>query len=328
MQIDKLTTRIVSVLKFGPICLALFSCATDPGTTTPTTGSAVFRYDTADFDVLLNIENTTEPYKVTGAAVLFATNDAGERVQATEIEEGTTVEYPETLTFTMPSRCTSPELVSIDRFPLYQIFHYQISSGQCNTSEILASSTLTVHRGGLSRTLNGSAVSSGGSTGKVFKIFTTSTTYQGGFGGLSGGDIKCQARATAAGLSGNWKAILSDSNTSAASRLNFSGTGVIKNVHGYGITNTMTIWSGSIFFTNNYDEFGDEITSVFYTWTGTTPSGGKASNNCTNWTASGTGVTGVQGSVGATDYAWIALSTNTCNQIRRLMCIDLTGTAL
>ena len=50
-------------------------------------------------------------------------------------------------------------------------------------------------------------------------VFVTSATYDGDLGGLSGADAKCQALAQGAGLSGTYKAWLSDSVTSASSRL-------------------------------------------------------------------------------------------------------------
>src|SRR5262245_41660475 len=55
------------------------------------------------------------------------------------------------------------------------------------------------------------------------RMFVTSTTYQGGnLGGLAGADAKCADRAAAAGLTGAYKAWLSDSHKSAASRLTHS----------------------------------------------------------------------------------------------------------
>src|SRR5207248_2675590 len=42
------------------------------------------------------------------------------------------------------------------------------------------------------------------------RVFVTSVMYDGNLGGLAGADAKCQARATAASLSGTYKAWLSD----------------------------------------------------------------------------------------------------------------------
>jgi hypothetical protein len=55
------------------------------------------------------------------------------------------------------------------------------------------------------------------------RVFVTSAVYQGGLlGGLSGADAKCAAHAKAAGLSGTFKAWLSDDTTAAADRLTHS----------------------------------------------------------------------------------------------------------
>ncbi len=51
------------------------------------------------------------------------------------------------------------------------------------------------------------------------KVFVTSTTYKAGdLGGLTGADAKCQARAMAAGLTGTFRAWLSDANGQPATR--------------------------------------------------------------------------------------------------------------
>jgi hypothetical protein len=53
-------------------------------------------------------------------------------------------------------------------------------------------------------------------------VFVSSHVYTGDLGGLSGADAKCQALAVAASLSGTFKAWLSDSLASAATRLTHS----------------------------------------------------------------------------------------------------------
>jgi hypothetical protein len=56
------------------------------------------------------------------------------------------------------------------------------------------------------------------------RVFVTSTRYQGGaLGGLAGADAKCNERAAAAGLSGNFEAWLSDATMSAAARMTHAG---------------------------------------------------------------------------------------------------------
>jgi hypothetical protein len=60
-----------------------------------------------------------------------------------------------------------------------------------------------------------------GSTTQV--IFQTNSNYTGGIGGLYFADYICQNDAANAGLTGVWKAILSDESTSAVSRISMSG---------------------------------------------------------------------------------------------------------
>ena len=62
-----------------------------------------------------------------------------------------------------------------------------------------------------------SSDSGGGGSTKI--IFVTSLIYSGNLGGLSGADAKCSLRAQAGGLSGSWKAWLSDANNNAIDRI-------------------------------------------------------------------------------------------------------------
>src|SRR6187401_2282495 len=55
------------------------------------------------------------------------------------------------------------------------------------------------------------------------RVFVPDQTYVGGLlGGLAGADMKCEARAAAAGLAGTYKAWLSDQTKSATARLTHS----------------------------------------------------------------------------------------------------------
>lgn len=55
-------------------------------------------------------------------------------------------------------------------------------------------------------------------------VFVTSATYNGNLGGITGGDEKCRALASAEGLVGSFRAILSDSDTNALSRFTIPGS--------------------------------------------------------------------------------------------------------
>ena len=53
----------------------------------------------------------------------------------------------------------------------------------------------------------------------TYKVFNSSTSYNGNLGGLTGADAKCQSRAAAAGLTGTYKAWLSSTTINAKDRL-------------------------------------------------------------------------------------------------------------
>lgn len=54
-------------------------------------------------------------------------------------------------------------------------------------------------------------------------VFVTSTDHSGNLGGLNGADSICNSRAMTAGLSGTFKAYVSDSSTNAIDRITSNG---------------------------------------------------------------------------------------------------------
>jgi hypothetical protein len=131
-------------------------------------------------------------------------------------------------------------------------------------------------------------------------VFVTSTLYDGNMGGLAGADAKCQARAQAAGLTGNYKAWLSDANASPSTRFAQSAA-PYKLVDGTVVANNWAdLIDGSLVSKINKTELGGPVpignTSCagggFPTvWSNTTSAGisqgGGAS--CSNWTSTGGG---------------------------------------
>lgn len=118
------------------------------------------------------------------------------------------------------------------------------------------------------------------------RVFKTSTTYTGNLGGLSGADNKCQSRASAAGLSGTWKAWLSDGTASADSRLNhFNGPYTL--LDGTVVADNWTDLTDNTLDRNiNMTEFKVIDSNLSNVWTGTNPQGGSTGKNCVNWTVS------------------------------------------
>lgn len=160
-------------------------------------------------------------------------------------------------------------------------------------------------------------------------MFTTSTTYNGDLGGLSGADTKCQDRATAGGLPGTYKAWLSSSTVSASSRLDHS-TLAYKNTNNQIVqTNWSNLTSGgNLLAQSGYNEFGAFTSDS--AWTNTTGLGAikqaTALYTCNDWNLNSNvyrGYTGMPAhSSGSfwTDFAGGAY--DTCDYPRALLCVQ------
>lgn len=127
-------------------------------------------------------------------------------------------------------------------------------------------------------------------------VFVTSRTYAPvvDFGGLEDADALCQRHATEAGLSGTYKAWLSDELTSAASRFDQSAGP-------YVLTDGSLVavdWDDLVDCTNpnclrhtiSLDEYQAPAAGD-YVWTGTTQAGGTDyyEGTCVSWTVTETG---------------------------------------
>ena len=150
------------------------------------------------------------------------------------------------------------------------------------------------------------------------RVFVTSTTTDGAFGGLAGADSICATRAAAGGLSGTFVAYLSDSTTDAADRVSTSRGWV--RVDGAPFADAPTAFSnGKIVFPLRLDEYGNDVGNVLV-YTGT--SGGTASTElCADWTSN---LATDTGTVTRSEYAAALLngSTGDCDSAAHLMCVE------
>lgn len=139
------------------------------------------------------------------------------------------------------------------------------------------------------------------------RVFVTNNTYDGNLGGLSGADAMCQKSADTANLGGNWKAWLSDSTTSVASRFIHSDNpyklldgGIIAN-------NWVDLTDGTLNFPININESGTQIgNSGNKVWTSTKDDGSIYSwstnllNSCNDWIDNSYGKFGTVGDANKT----------------------------
>ncbi|MFC1753069.1 DUF1554 domain-containing protein [Thermoproteota archaeon] len=121
-------------------------------------------------------------------------------------------------------------------------------------------------------------------------VFNAGITSSGNIGGLSAADSKCNEAAAAAGLPGTYAAWLSDSTTSAASRVLNSDQPYYLPDGTTKVANSMSsLLLGTIL--NKINKFASgENSNIPYIWTNTKPDGTaySTSNTCNNW-ASTTG---------------------------------------
>jgi len=171
------------------------------------------------------------------------------------------------------------------------------------------------------------------------RLFVTSVTYQGGgLGGLAGADLKCGERAHAGGLTGTYRAWLSDQGTSAASRLTHSAGG-------YSLVDGTLVAAGwgdlaqaHHIHAIDRDELGQPYSAqikcgvgggVLAAWTGSQADGSyvpAGAMSCTGWTElqhDGLIGNGVVGNTQSSDSHWTnSLCALSCTDTAALYCIE------
>lgn len=154
------------------------------------------------------------------------------------------------------------------------------------------------------------------------KAFVSSVKYTGNLGGLFGADAKCQALATAAKLPGPYKAWLSDSRLNAKDRFLLKNS-PYKTVTGTKVVdNFADLIDGSLDSALKVTEKGVTLTSTSErTWTGTSATGTKLLQTCSDWKSATASVIGSGGQVTSTS-AWSSSHTSGCILPYRLYCLQ------
>src|SRR6185295_19108574 len=145
------------------------------------------------------------------------------------------------------------------------------------------------------------------------RVFVTSKTYPGDFGGLTGADAECQKLATAAHLGGTWLAWLTDTTQGPGSRFTHSTVPYVLVGGGQIAADWTDLTDGMIAVATDHDETGTVIpaTDTTKVWSGTLADAGPIGGNCAGWTTQNTG--GTWGTLTATDATWSFTSGNPCN---------------
>lgn len=162
------------------------------------------------------------------------------------------------------------------------------------------------------------------STDKV--VFVTQGLFNGSeLTGLLGADAICQEEAMAAGLSGAFRAWLSDEFNGVTSRLRF------RSEYRYLLANgtfvgtagqVLDILNADLSSPVNRDAHGNSISGETRVWTNTQPIGGTLTfNDCWGWTR-GSGVLGVYGSTLTTTDSWTHVNAISYGVELRLYCFE------
>jgi hypothetical protein len=157
-------------------------------------------------------------------------------------------------------------------------------------------------------------------------VFLTSTVQTGNLGGLAGADAICQQRAQAANVPGVFKAWLSDTVQSPATRF-VQSPGPYRRVDGVTVAdNWADLTDGTLDAPITVAETGAVFNApAGRTWTHTLANGaagGVLNAHCLNWTSSNNGDNGDEGQVTATSDNWTDFASGTCNNTFHLYCFQ------
>ena len=161
------------------------------------------------------------------------------------------------------------------------------------------------------------------------RLFVSSVDYNGDLNGLSGADQKCNNLAGNAGLTGNWKAILSSSNQDARGRLTLSAG--VSRMDGQPLaSNASELWDASRDTDNPIvlDETGSAIDTCSTcdddrVWTGSRGDGTAAAENCNDWQSLSPGNYGRLGDASdVDDWLYDPQRSLRCHQDFHIYCID------
>lgn len=158
----------------------------------------------------------------------------------------------------------------------------------------------------------------------VHRLFVTSTTTDGAFGGLQGGDGICGQLARGQNLGGQWKALLSTAGTAVTSRVSVQAA--VYNLNGDKIADGASdLWDGDIDNPVGYDERGG--TASGDVWTGTEKSGAAKQADCNGWSSDSRLTGGQEGRADKKESRWVEdndglFDAESCNNNLPLYCIE------
>ena len=154
------------------------------------------------------------------------------------------------------------------------------------------------------------------------RAFVTQALVPGDFGGVSVADAICQSEAQEAGLTGIYKAWLSETGVSPSSSFSVTAES-IKLVNKTLIANDSDdLMDGEISNPLNRTADGGFIYAVV--WTGTDEYGDPTNNDCSGWQDQTSSTTASIGRTNQTNYKWTndTVITYGCDKLGRFLCFE------
>lgn len=165
-------------------------------------------------------------------------------------------------------------------------------------------------------------------SGRYIFVLDNNSKITGNMGGIAGANGWCQFKANTSTISElkdkQWKAWISDSNTSARENIIDHFNGPYKLLNGTIIANN---WDDLVDLTLgapiNINQYGIRDTNTGAVWSNTDYYGRvKSSDNCYNWYSADTSKRGGTGDSNQTNDRWTDYGSSTCDLPRALYCIE------
>jgi hypothetical protein len=150
--------------------------------------------------------------------------------------------------------------------------------------------------------------------GPPHTVFVTSAEVSAGLGGVQGADDLCRRFGEEAGLEGRYRAILVDSSTTLAERLEVLGP--VENLLGETLAETPeAFFAGDLLAPNSVTENSEALPDAAVAWIG------SSNLNCNDWSVTADDING--GLTFVTNTGWTQQEANTsCVANVRLQCIS------
>lgn len=159
------------------------------------------------------------------------------------------------------------------------------------------------------------------------RVFVTAGEFVGNFGGLDVADTACQDEADSQFLGGTWVAVLSNGQSSAASRIGeLCGDVVLANDGSGGpgaLVSTADAWWSSLHEAAINHQANGDVASEEQVWTGTTVTGASDASTCVDWTDNGAKTSGRYGNNASSEGFWIDSGAYPCSSAYRLYCFEV-----